>query len=164
MMPGGGRQLLEVLLNPGVPIPEDASDVHGLTDEQVGACMAAGRCRAATAAAATGGARPPGCQRHGRCLAPRQAATPAARQAAPRAAASAPSVCPLLLAGPSAAPPQPHTGAGLPHLWLRGHQAAPVLRGGGRGRVQLRQVCLAIAQHGRPPPCAPAAARHGFLP
>ncbi|WP_288095920.1 3'-5' exonuclease, partial [Hydrotalea sp.] len=35
IMPDGTRQVKRKLINPGMPIPKGASDVHGITDEMV---------------------------------------------------------------------------------------------------------------------------------
>jgi DNA polymerase-3 subunit epsilon len=35
IMPDGTRQVKRKLINPGIPIPKDSSDIHGITDEMV---------------------------------------------------------------------------------------------------------------------------------
>ena len=36
LLPGGAEETLHALINPGIPIPASASDVHGIRDEDVG--------------------------------------------------------------------------------------------------------------------------------
>lgn len=52
LQPDGSRQSLELLLNPGRPIPLEAAAVHGISDDQV-RCVAAAR-RAAQHGAVSG--------------------------------------------------------------------------------------------------------------